>query len=152
MTRWILILAILLAGCGGGDDPAPIDPGTGGGGSGGDGSGGGGSGSGGGGSGGGGETVSFAVDLQPILTASCGFCHGGAGGLSLDSHAGVMAGGNSGAIVVAGDPDTSLLIERVTVDDPPFKPLMPADPAIPPLTDAQVEFFRTWILEGAKDN
>ncbi len=102
---------------------------------------------GGGNGGNGGPTVSFALDIQPILTQDCTICHGGAGGLSVDTYAGLMAGGTSGAAVVAGDPDQSLLIQRLEGTVPPTMPLN-----APPLTTPEIDRIKQWILEGALNN
>jgi hypothetical protein len=95
----------------------------------------------------GGPTVSYALDIQPILTQDCMLCHGGAGGLTVDSHAELMAGGNSGPVVIPGDPDGSRLIERLEGTVPPTMPL-----GLPPLTLAEIDRIRQWILEGALNN
>jgi len=94
-----------------------------------------------------GPTVSFALDIQPILTQDCIICHGGAGGLSVDTYAGLMTGGTSGPVVVAGDPDQSLLIWRL---DGTVPPIMPRD--APPLTTPEIDRIKQWILEGALNN
>ncbi len=97
--------------------------------------------------GGGGPTISFAFDIQPIFTQDCIRCHGGAGGLSLDSYSKVIEGGISGAIVIPGNPDQSLLVRRLDGTEPPT---MPADG--PPLTAPEIGRIRQWILEGALNN
>ena len=92
-------------------------------------------------------TVSYEFDIQPLFTSECIHCHGGAGGLDLQSYEGLMAGGISGAVVVASDPDSSLLIDRL---DGTITPTMPADG--PPLTGPEIARIEQWILEGAQDN
>ena len=106
-------------------------------------------GGGGGGGGGGGPTVSFALDILPLFVQDCTLCHGGAGagGLNLESHAGVMAGGNSGAAVLPGDPDNSFLVKRVEGTVLPQMPLGGS-----PLTGAEIGRIRQWIFEGALNN
>ena len=122
------IAAIAVAcGGGGGDDTTP-DPGGGGGG------------------GGGGETE-FSSAVLPILMLDCITCHGGAGDLSVETYADLMLGGISGPVVVAGDPDNSLLIKRL---EGTIKPQMPLN--LPPLSQPQIDTIRDWIAEGAIDN
>ncbi len=105
-------------------------------------------GSGGGGGGGGGTTtVSFALDILPIFESDCIRCHGGAGGLNVDSYEGLIAGGNSGQVVIPGNGAGSLLPRRL---DGTLPPTMPLDG--PALTAAEVDRIRTWIDEGAQDN
>jgi hypothetical protein len=92
-------------------------------------------------------TVSYQFDIQPLFTSECFHCHGGAGGLDLQSYDDLMAGGNSGAVVIAGDPDSSRLIDRL---DGTITPTMPADG--PPLTGPEIARIEQWIREGAQDN
>ena len=92
-------------------------------------------------------TISFEFDIQPLFTSECIHCHGGAGGLDLQSHADLMAGGNSGAVVVPGEPDSSRLIDRL---DGTIAPTMPADG--PPLTGPEIARIEQWIREGALEN
>jgi hypothetical protein len=91
--------------------------------------------------------VSFALDILPLFVQDCIHCHGGAGGLGLDSYAGVLAGGSSGPVVIPGDPDGSLLVQRLEGTVPPQMPLDG-----PPLTPSEIGRIRQWILEGAQNN
>ena len=67
--------------------------------------------------------VDFNHDIRPILSNRCWKCHGPDGnerqaGLRMDSREGLSAKLESGKIaVVAGKPDESELIRRVTSDD-----------------------------------
>ena len=58
-----------------------------------------------------------------------------------------MVGGSSGAVVVPGNPDQSLLYQRVTGQTPPQMPLDNA-----PLFTAQIDAIKSWIAEGAPKN
>ena len=54
----------------------------------------------------------FEKEIRPVLAERCYACHSASaaapqGGLLLDSAAGIRRGGNSGAIVLAGNPDTA---------------------------------------------
>ena len=53
----------------------------------------------------------------------------------------------SGAVVIPGDGDASLLIRRLDGRRPPT---MPMDR--PPLTTLDIQDIQTWIDEGALDN
>src|SRR5689334_487650 len=60
--------------------------------------------------------VDFARDIQPILQANCYECHGPQktkAHLRLDSRGGIMKGGETGAIIVAGNSEHSLIVRRV---------------------------------------
>jgi len=110
--------------------------------------GGGGGGDTGGGGGGGNATVFFAQDIQPIFDFDCISCHGTAGGLNLESWAGIDAGGDTpGGVVVPGDPENSLIIKRL---EGTIMPQMPQ--SLPPLSAPEIETIKQWIREGALDN
>ena len=54
--------------------------------------------------------------MLPIFLLRCNACHGPRlqqGGLDLRTHTGMLRGGNSGPALVPGDPDKSLLIQRI---------------------------------------
>ena len=89
---------------------------------------------------------SFRRNVAPLLNARCVRCHGEKvrkANLDLRSAAGVLKGGESGAVVVAGKPDKSLLYERV------HKGEMPPEEG-KRLREAEVEMIRRWIADGAK--
>ena len=96
--------------------------------------------------------VSYATDVVPILEKRCVRCHGGTDEgekrveLSLDmtTYEGLMAGSEYGEVIVAGDPDASLLIEMIVAGDMPEE----GDP-VPP---EEIEILQTWIAEGAPNN
>lgn len=96
---------------------------------------------------GGNAPVSLSQDVLPMLISQCGSCHGGQGGLWLTTYEQIMAGGQSGAIVVPGKPDQSLLYLRVTGDKTPQMPL-----DAQPMTANQIAAIRGWIAEGAPKN
>lgn len=110
-----------------------------------------------------GTSVSFGSDIRPILSGATGHCgchlqsSGGPGagvqlsGLDLSSFDTLREGGlTSGQrIVVAGDPCSSVLYQKVSVA-PPFGSRMPLNG--PFLSDDQIQLIHDWIAEGARDN
>ena len=87
--------------------------------------------------------------MEPLLKARCYACHGNGtrlGGLAMDTHSGLFAGGQSGPVVVIGSPDKSLLIKLVSGGDPART--MPARG--PRLSAKEIGVLRTWIADGAK--
>jgi mono/diheme cytochrome c family protein len=96
---------------------------------------------------GGSSEVSFRQNVQPILDQNCIKCHGGEGGLYLDSYDHVIAGGANGAVVIAGDPALSELVERI---EGTSQPRMPLD--APPLPSSEINIIVTWVKEGAPNN
>ncbi len=94
--------------------------------------------------------VSFALEVQPLLERSCLRCHGAErpkGGLRLDTRAGVLAGGHSGAAVIPGDAARSPLLQAVARTDPDTA--MPPEGKGDPLVPAEVDLLRAWIDQGA---
>jgi uncharacterized membrane protein len=92
----------------------------------------------------------FADVIGPMLVERCASCHSEdkqESDLVLTTYAGVMRGGESGRVVVAGNTDLSELLRRIELphDDEEF---MPADGKTP-LTDQQVRIIRWWIGVGA---
>jgi hypothetical protein len=91
--------------------------------------------------------VSFDADVLPILRNRCLNCHGGdrvEGGLSVGSYAELMAGGESGAVVIPGDSAGSLLYELAASGEMPKRGAN--------LTPVQLEALMQWIDQGALDN
>ncbi len=92
------------------------------------------------------EAVSFEREVRPILREYCFDCHGATedkkGNLDLRLVRFMHTGGDSGAAIVAGKPDASLLIERVAANEmPPGEAHLPAE---------KLETIRRWIADGAK--
>ena len=93
----------------------------------------------------------FEQKIRPIFATHCAECHSTAGkkhlgGLLLDSRDGWLRGGDSGAVIVPGDPEKSLLILAVRQTD--------KDLRMPPkqkLTDTQIADLEAWIKGGAVD-
>src|SRR5438874_1486373 len=95
-----------------------------------------------------GPAVDFARDIQPILAASCVRCHGPRkteGDLRLDTPEGLHKGGDSGAVVVAGDAKGSLLYQLLIATVPDKR--MPRRRRA--LAPAQIEAVQRWIDQGA---
>ena len=92
--------------------------------------------------------VDFVRDIQPILQNTCYECHGPKktkADLRLDSPAAVMKGGETGALIVPGNSEQSLIIRRLLgLDD---EDRMPKDGD--PLPPAQIALIRAWIDQGA---
>ncbi len=87
----------------------------------------------------------FEEHVRPVLSTRCVSCHGGEkqeGGLRLDTQAGLAAGGDSGPVVEAGDPEASLLIAAVRRDGLE----MPPDA---PLAADEVAALTAWVESGA---
>ncbi|GAA4470819.1 DUF1553 domain-containing protein [Novipirellula rosea] len=90
--------------------------------------------------------LTFEKDVRPILKAHCFHCHGESGvkeaELDVRLRHWIVAGGDSGEAIVAGNPDESLLLDRVTSGDMP--------PGDKNLSDGDIATLREWIQQGAK--
>ena len=94
----------------------------------------------------------FEAKIRPVLIEHCAECHsadsndgdGPDGGLRLDSREGWVTGGDSGAAVVPGDVDGSLLIEAVRYDGYEMPPAGR-------LPDDVVADLERWVRDGAFD-
>ncbi len=89
----------------------------------------------------------FETEIRPLLSNECFECHGpekAKSGLRLDHRDLILEGGDTGAAIVAGKPNESLLIEAVRRTDPDF--------SMPPkkeLTEKQVAALEKWVALGA---
>jgi len=94
---------------------------------------------------------SYSTDVQPIFNGSCVTCHGDAspaGGYSLTSRAGAIAGGSDSVPnVVPNDAASSKLYRRISGAETPQMP-----PGQAPLDTVKTATVRNWIDKGAKDN
>ncbi|HTW92309.1 MAG TPA: c-type cytochrome domain-containing protein [bacterium] len=96
--------------------------------------------------------VSFAKDIQPVLTQTCMPCHAGGpaakGKYDVTGYAGVMGDGSGSAPdVIPGKADSSSLYLRLTGAVPPLMPK-----GRPALDSAHLGTIRKWIDQGAKNN
>jgi len=93
------------------------------------------------------NAVDFKKDIQPLLKNKCSRCHSGheaKGGLSLNTRADILKGGESGAAAVPGKAAMSLILQRVTASDPDER--MPSKGK--PLSAAEIALLRAWVDEG----
>jgi hypothetical protein len=93
--------------------------------------------------------LSYNRDIRPILVENCFGCHGAdsAGrkaGLRLDDRDAAV---ESGAIA-PGDPDSSVVLDRIFSDDP--DEVMPPPAMKKVLSAEQKELLKRWIAEGAE--
>ncbi len=87
----------------------------------------------------------FESRIRPLLIERCYECHAAdrtEGGLRLDLAESLSIGGDSGAIVVPGQPDGSLLVAAIRYEGLE----MPPDA---PLSKQEISDINTWIAQGA---
>jgi hypothetical protein len=88
----------------------------------------------------------FETKVRPLLAERCYKCHGEKkqeGDLRLDDYAAMIRGGASGAALVAGKPDESLLIAAVGYQNEELR--MPPSAKLP---ESEVKILREWIQRG----
>jgi cytochrome c551/c552 len=86
---------------------------------------------------------SWETDISPLMAKSCVACHSSSnkmGGLDLSSYQAALAGGASGAAIVPGEVQTSLLISRQASGQHPGQ-----------LSAGDLELVRHWIEIGAPE-
>ena len=89
----------------------------------------------------------FEEKIRPLLAERCYSCHSAdaeelEAGLYLDRREGLVKGGDSGAAIVPGSPDTSLLIRAVRYEENE----MPPDRK---LSDEEINALEKWVEMGA---
>ncbi|CAL1516744.1 hypothetical protein MMC2321_00467 [Chitinophaga sp. MM2321] len=95
------------------------------------------------------EALVFRDVIQPILERKCVTCHSHAsrkGGLMMSDTAGLLAGGKTGPLFVAGNADLSLLLQRIHLPESDKKHMPPR--SRPQLTYDEVVLLRTWVNTG----
>src|SRR5678815_3632604 len=96
-----------------------------------------------------GDVAFFESKIRPTLADHCYKCHSAKseklkGGLRLDSREGLSRGGETGAVVVPGHPETSRLIDAIGYQN--------VDLQMPPkakLSAQQIEDLTLWVKKGA---
>ena len=95
----------------------------------------------------------FDRDIRPILSDACFQCHGPdnnhrKAGIRLDTQEGILAAVEDGVhLVVPGDPDASLIMQRMESHDP--DEVMPPPEAKKKFGEKERAILRRWIAEGA---
>ncbi|MCA9140578.1 MAG: DUF1549 domain-containing protein, partial [Planctomycetales bacterium] len=91
------------------------------------------------------DPLTYEKHIRPIFRAHCFDCHGATaemkGGLDLRLVRLMKAGGESGAAIVAGEPDNSLLIDRIRSGEMP-----PGETRLP---DNEIALIEKWISIGS---
>jgi hypothetical protein len=93
----------------------------------------------------------FEKKIRPVLVTKCVGCHSSKlkspmGGFTVDTKAGLAAGGARGPEVVAGKPDESRILHALSYTDNTLQ--MPPTGKLP---DTVIADFRQWIELGAPD-
>lgn len=93
------------------------------------------------------ESEFFERSVRPVLATHCYGCHGAEkqkAGLRLDHGSFVAAGGETGAVLVVGDPAASRIVEAISYRNVDFQ--MPPKGKLP---DEAIAALEEWIQRGA---
>jgi len=96
----------------------------------------------------GGDVAFFEKKIRPLLAERCYSCHSAdtkpSGGLRVDDRNGLLMGGDAGPAVIPGNPDKSLILQRIISEN--AKRRMPKDSD--PLTESEIADLKVWIEGG----
>jgi mono/diheme cytochrome c family protein len=87
----------------------------------------------------------FANDILPIFEAKCKICHGTMGGWDGTSYESTITSGDHAPVVIPGDPDTSLLAQKL-LNTQSIGAIMPPGGK---LADSEIQLILGWIIAGA---
>ncbi len=95
--------------------------------------------------------IDFQRQIRPILSDNCFACHGPDEkqrmvGLRLDEREGAFAARPGGPAIVAGNPSSSRLYQRISAKD---ATRMPPPASTKSLNEGQIALIRRWIEQGA---
>ena len=98
------------------------------------------------------QSVEFLSDIRPLLSDNCFACHGPdeasrLAGIRLDGRDHAFSDTPNGTLIVEGDPDASLVYQRISAGDPARR--MPPAYSGKELTSEEIELVRQWIEVGA---
>ncbi len=93
-------------------------------------------------------TATFEKSVASIFASKCVSCHGddAKGGLRLDTFEGIEKGGQNGELLVPGNAEGSLLVQRLITPDAQAR--MPKGKE--PLSEKEIRAIAVWVAEGAK--
>ena len=94
------------------------------------------------------EDIDFEKQIGPLFQQHCVKCHGPSqqkSGLRLDARSFALKGGDGGAVITAGKPQDSQLLQRIQSRDEDLK-MPPGDIS---LSAAEVDLLTQWVQQGA---
>lgn len=97
--------------------------------------------------------IRYSRDIRPILSGKCFQCHGPDAShreadLRLDTLEGATTKVDGHAAIVPGEPENSLLLQRITSTDPHEK--MPPEDSGKSLNAGEIALLKRWIASGAQ--
>ncbi len=96
------------------------------------------------------QAMVFEDIIKPIFSTKCAGCHGNGtvkGGLLLVDSNGIIKGGKTGPLFIAGNPAASLLLTRIHLPEEDKKHMPPRSKS--QLNDQEIALLTAWIRSGA---
>ncbi|MFN2197978.1 MAG: c-type cytochrome [Anaerolineales bacterium] len=93
------------------------------------------------------QELSFETDIKPIFEEKCKTCHGVLGGWDSSTYDSVMTTGNNAPVVIPGDPENSLLAQKL-LGTQETGGIMPPGQQLP---DDEIQLIVDWIAAGANE-
>ncbi|HUY33435.1 MAG TPA: PSD1 and planctomycete cytochrome C domain-containing protein [Pirellulales bacterium] len=93
------------------------------------------------------------AEIVPLMLLRCAACHGARkqeAGLDLRSKSAMLKGGESGAAIVPGNADESLLLRRIHAGEMPPRTRL-VEVSVKPMEPGEVEKLARWIAAGAPE-
>ncbi len=94
------------------------------------------------------EAPSFSSTILPIFEVKCNMCHGSLGGWDGSTYATTLETGDHAPVVIPGDPEGSLLGQKLVGTHEQGTIMPPAGK----LSDEEIKVIIDWITDGAQDN
>ena len=94
------------------------------------------------------QAAAFKAVVLPIFKDKCAVCHGSMGGWDSSSYEKVMTSGDNAPVIIPGDADGSLLVQKL-LDQQTEGMMMPPSEK---LSDVDIQAIIDWINAGALDN
>lgn len=90
-----------------------------------------------------GGALTYQATIGPLLKVRCGTCHGSGGimGLNLTDYTAALSGSANGPVILPGDPQGSLLVQKQSGPQPHFGQLTPEE----------LQLVIDWITAGAPE-
>jgi mono/diheme cytochrome c family protein len=73
--------------------------------------------------------LTYDDTIGPLFQSRCGSCHGEDGilGLNLTTYQGAMQGSTNGLVIIPGDANSSLLVQKQSAETPHFSQFTPEE-------------------------
>lgn len=89
--------------------------------------------------------TNFSAEVLPIFAEKCAICHGAAGGWSAATYDEVMNSGENAPVVIPGNPEESLLVQKLLGTQTTGGPMPPGGL----LPEAEIDLIVRWVAAGA---